>query len=71
MRNRLAVAVVLSALTWACAESSDSAVEPAAALFNAASIRADVRALSADDMEAKPAPPIGSRAASARSDCSR
>jgi len=53
MRNRLAVAVVLSALTWACAESSDSAVEPAAALFNAASIRADVRALSADDMEGR------------------
>lgn len=57
MRNKLVLIIALSALTWACTEPSDPTAEPArtqfSGSFSGASIRADVRALSADDMEGR------------------
>ena len=53
MRSHLALMIALSALTLACVAPPDSGVGPPSASFNAAAIRADVEALSADDMEGR------------------
>jgi len=53
MRSTLALAIALSALTLACAGSTDSVTAPSRAAFDGAAIMADVRALSADDMEGR------------------
>jgi len=53
MRTTFVLTIALSALTLGCAQPSDSATERTPASFDAAAIMADVRALSADDMEGR------------------
>lgn len=63
MRNTVTLTLALSALTFACAESTDSVTEPTGALFDGAAIMADVRSLSADNMEGRATGTAGERRA--------
>jgi len=63
MRTTFALVIALSALTIGCDGASDSATEQVPASFDAAAIMADVRALSADDMEGRATGTPGERRA--------